>query len=142
MHCSVLHISTASVVHLGSCDTTVCPVNKLQFLSYNTTLLPRQNVQASSENAEMNTIDHFIMKSTEPWCSEFGEVFSPNLHINLTFTEPVVITFLESDGFYNNFVDRFSIQYALGSEAGVFMPYGFLHMPQVQSYSINAHVRG
>ena len=121
-----------SGVNLCSYYTTVCPVNKLQFLSYNTTLLPRHNVQASSENAEMNTIDHFIKKSTEPWCSEFGDALRPNLHINLTFTEPVVITFLESDGYYNSFVDKFSIQYALGSEAGVFMPYGFLQMPQVQ----------
>lgn len=114
-------------------------MNKLQFLSYNETLLPHQNVQASSENADMNTIDHFIKKSTEPWCSNFGDAFSPNLHINMTFTEPVVITFLQSAGFYNNFVDQFSIQYALGSEADILMPYGFLQMPQVSV--ITAHCK-
>ena len=112
-------------------------MNKLQFLSYNETLLPQQNVQASSENAVLNTIDHFIKKSTEPWCSEYGDGSSPNLHINLTFTEPVVITLLQSNGYYNNFVDQFSIQYALGSEAGVFMPYGFLQVPQVPSVSLS-----
>ena len=103
----------------------------LQFLSYNATLLPPENVQASSENEGLNKIDHFTKQSTEPWCSDFGDAFSPNLHINFTFTEPVVITFLESAGFYNNFVDSFSIQYALGTEGGVLMPYGFLQVPQV-----------
>ena len=112
----------------------VCPVNKLQFLSYNKTLLPRNNVQASSE--ELNTLDHFITDSNEPWCSDFGDAFNQNLHINFTFTEPVVVTFLQSNGFYNNFVDQFSVQYALGSEAEVFMPYGFLEVPQVYTQAL------
>ena len=108
----------------------VCPVNKLQFLSYNASLLPRDNVQASSESSS-NPLDHFIQSNSQPWCSDFNDVYDPNLHINFTFTEPVVITFLQSSGFFNNFVDRFSIQYALGVEGGMFMPYGVLQVPQV-----------
>lgn len=109
----------------------MCPVNKLQFLSYNTTLLPRTNVKASSESETSNPLDHFITQYAEPWCSDFNDVDNPDLHINFTFTEPVVITFLQSSGFFNAFVDSFSIQHALGAEGGAFMPYGVLQVPQV-----------
>ena len=112
----------------------VCPVNKLQFLSYNTTLLPRANVRASSESQSSDLLDHFIMQDAGPWCSDFNDVYNPNLHINFTFTEPVVITFLQSSGYFNAFVDSFSMQYALGREGGIFMPYGVLQVPQVTNY--------
>lgn len=104
-------------------------MNKLQFLSYNATLLPRSNVQATSESAS-NPLDHFIMMNSQPWCSEFNKVYDTNLHINFTFTETVVITFLQSSGYFNNYVDLFSIKYALGIEGGM-MPYGVLQVPQV-----------
>lgn len=109
----------------------MCPVNKLQFISYNTTLLPRNNVNASSENDLSNPLDHFIKQNAGPWCSDFNDVNNPNLHINFTFTEPVVITFLQSSGFYNAYVASFSLQYALGAEGETFMPYGVLQVPQV-----------
>ena len=115
-----------------SSHATACPVNRLQFLSFNATLLPRGNVQATSEDAT-NPVDHFITENTQPWCSKINDVHHPNLHINLTFTESVVITFLKSSGYYNAFVKSFSIHYALGDEGDIFMPYGVLQGEQVYS---------
>lgn len=116
-----------------SFSNAVCPVNKLQFISYNTTLLPRKNVQASSQNNLSNPLDHFILENAGPWCSDFNDVNNPNLHINFTFTQPVVITFLHSSGFFNAYVASFSLQYALGAEGELFMAYGVLQVPQVDS---------
>ena len=108
----------------------VCPVNKLQFLSYNTSLLPLTNVIASSQDDVSNPLEHFVKQNAEPWCSGFNGAYDPNLHINFTFTEPVIITFLQSSGYFNAFVDSFSIQYALGAQ-GVFFHYGVIETPQV-----------
>ena len=114
---------------------TVCPVNKLQFLSYSNALLPRENVQASSEDEEYNPLGNFITdQTTQPWCSDLYTVNTENLHINLTFTEPVVIAFLESSGYYNAYVNSFSFQHAMGTEGDALMPYGVLEESQVYSY--------
>lgn len=119
-----------------SYHTAVCPVNKLQFLSFNATLLPRGNVRASSEDSFTNSAEYLITENAaHPWCSKINDVNSPNLHINLTFTESVVITFLHSSGYYNAFVKSFSIQYALGIEGGIFMPYGVLQEQQVSIHT-------
>lgn len=114
----------------------VCPVNSLQFLSFNRTLLPLDRVHASSEDAVSNPIELFVEQYSQPWCSEVNEGNNPNLHINFTFTEPVVITFLQSNGFFNAFVDKFSIQYALGEEGEDFMPYGVVQAQQVPSMPV------
>ena len=76
------------------------------------------------------------MQNAGPWCSDFNDAHNPNLHINFTFTEPVVITFLQSSGYFNSFVDSFSIQYALEREGSVFRPYGVLQIPQVRDYEL------
>lgn len=118
-------LSVCSFLH------AVCPVNSLQFLSFNRTLLPLGNVRASSEDAVSNPIQLFVEQYSQPWCSAVNDGSNPNLHINFTFSEPVVITFLQSNGFFNAFVDRFSMQYALGEEGEDFMPYGVLQDQQV-----------
>ena len=119
----------------------VCPVNSLQLLSYNRELLPLENVKATSED-EPNPLEQFVVAHGNPWCSARNDVDSPNLHINLTFTEPVVVTFIESSGFYNAYVDEFSIEHAPEAEAVEFQSYGVLEDNQVHSIFIITIILG
>lgn len=112
----------------------VCPVNSQKFLSIDRDLLPESNVRASSEDTSFNPVENFITSDSQtnpPWCTE-PDVTDPQDHyVEVNFTEPVVITFLESSGFFNGFVSKFIIEYVSVDDPNDRHLYGVLESPQV-----------
>ena len=90
-----------------------CPANSQYFISENRTLLPLANAAATSEDAA-GPVTYFINSGTpnNPWCTSAADATLPGHHINLTFTEPVVLTLIQSGGFFNGYVNNFSLAFA------------------------------
>lgn len=102
-------------------------------LSYDTDLLPPANINASSQDETFNPDDYLFHRNNVPlrlWCTQGLSIptngesgFSGSLtdferndsgyHINVTFTQPVLITQIISSGYSNGYVNNFSITYAL-----------------------------
>ena len=101
----------------------VCPLRTQQLISKNKTLLPDENVQASSEDT-LNPVENFLMYSNHPWCTAEEDGSHPGHFIDLNFTEPIVLTYVESDGFINGYVDNFTIEYTQLAEGDHFNTYG------------------
>ena len=110
----------------------VCHVNNQRFISVNRTLLPLVNIQATDEDSRNNPLEYFTDVSSNAWCTAAGNGTLPGLHINLTFTEPVVISLIISGGFINGYVDNFTIGYMDAEDGGEFSVYGVLDSPQVR----------
>ena len=110
----------------------VCPVNSQQFISLDRNLLPLENLQASSEG---NPAAFLVDPSNGPWCTDRGNGTQPGHHVNLTFTEPVVITMIQSGGFVNGFVNDFAVQYSPSLDGDDFTTYGIIEVPQVSPYT-------
>lgn len=89
----------------------------------NKTLLPDENVQASSEDT-LNPVENFLMYSNHPWCTAEEDGSHPGHFIDLNFTAPIVLTYVESNGFSNGYVDNFTIEYTLLAKGDHFNTYG------------------
>lgn len=110
---------------------TVCPVNNQKFLSTDQSLLPPANIQATSEDTLFNPVENFIAPDSPPWCTAENEGTMPGHSIELTFTEPVVIELLQSSGFFNGYVNNFTILYTMSVTENDFNSYGILEQSQV-----------
>lgn len=126
----VLAAAAAAQVWTGAMATKVCPINRQRFVSMDLSLLPISNVETSSEDTGFNPTSNFVSLTTPPWCTAEGQGRNPGHHVNLTFTEPVVIHFLESGGFFNGFVNNFTIEYSMSDSGDDFEAYGVLEKPQ------------
>ena len=117
-----------------SVSVSVCPVNDQKFLSIDRGLLPVSNVRATSEDTLFNPVENFItsdIQSNPPWCSATN-IEHPNVHfVEVNFTEPVVITLLESSGLVDGFVNNFMIEYVSLDDSSDVQLYGFTESPQV-----------
>lgn len=74
---------------------------------------------ASSEDTGFNHAEDLVKHSNQdnpPWCSQGDITNVPGHLVELNFTEPVVITLMESSGYYNGYVKNFSIEYGLIDE--------------------------
>ena len=118
-----------------------CSVGTQRILSYDTDLLPPTNINASSQDQSFNPDDYLFHRNNVPlrlWCSqafnipsdeESREGFNRSLldfeHnnsgylINVTFSQPILITQIISSGFSNGFVNNFSITYASEDDEGL-----------------------
>jgi len=114
------------------CSPAVCPANNQQYLSINRDLLPTDNVHASSEDTNFNPAEDFVASSSLgdiPWCSDPDSVLTvQEQYVEINFTAPVVITLLESSGYFNAYVNMFTIEY------------GTLEGP-LQLYTVNGQPR-
>lgn len=119
---------------------SVCPVNVQEFILRNATLLPPTNIQATSEDTLNNPAMGFIQTTSPPWCTAEGEGTSQEHHVELTFTEPIVVEFLQSSGLLQSFVSNFSIQYSLSVTGDDFKTYGVLEAHQVHIHTHTFHL--
>lgn len=58
-------------------------------------------------------------------------------YLELTFTEPIVISMLMSGGQVSSFVNNFTIAYSLSTSGEDFQTYGLLKDEQVCRYSLS-----
>lgn len=110
----------------------VCPLRTQQLISKNKTLLPDENVQASSEDV-LNPVENFLLYSNHPWCTAEEDGLHPGHFIDLNFTAPIVLTYVESNGFSNGYVDNFTVEYTLLAEGDHFNTYGVTEAQQVSA---------
>lgn len=90
-----------------------------QIISYNQTLLPTDNVTATSEHSSFNPDKYLFHRNNIPvrlWCTLPDAGLEH--HINATFTEPVVITGLVSSGFSNGYVNNFTVGFSMHKGEG------------------------
>ena len=90
----------------------MCPPTALRVISYDSTLLPVENLTASSEDIEFNPVILLFGRNNVPfnlWCSDSDTGLDH--HINVSFTQPVVITLMISSGFSNGYVSNFTVEY-------------------------------
>lgn len=112
---------------------SACPFNSQYFISENHTLLPLENVAATSEHQD-GPASFFITPRTNPWCTSAEDATLPGQHINLTFTEPVVLTLIQSGGFFNGYVNNFSLAYTDG-DSEEFTTYSISNYSEVSEIS-------
>lgn len=123
--------SNAAVIVLPFVHT-VCPVNSQRFISISRELLPLENIRSTSES-RFNPTANFVNRgdAESPWCT------APNLstiagqHVELNFTEPVVISMLMSGGFVSTYVNNFTFHYTMSITDDDFEVYGPLKPAQV-----------
>ena len=91
-----------------------CPPRTLRVISYESTnLLPVQNLSASSEDTWINPVALMFGRGNVPfslWCSESGTGLKH--HVNVTFSQPVVISALISSGFSDGYVNNFTVEFS------------------------------
>lgn len=131
------------LVCMHGVSPAVCPLRTQQLISKNRTLLPEENVQASSEDT-FNPVENFLMYSSQdPWCTAEEDSSHPGHFIDLNFTEPIVLTYVESDGFTNGYVNNFTIEYTLLPEGDHFNTYRVTDDQQASAdltkHSISSH---
>ena len=102
--CAALLITTYAcqlTFHAAGC-------RKSEFLATNRTLLPLNNIVALNFILnQMYPLVGFVDQSKNIWCSSFP---GSNNHVNMTFTEPVVVEAITSHGEFNEgFVSNFSV---------------------------------
>ena len=82
-----------------------------------------------------NPVAGFIETTSAPWCTAQGEGIQERMnYVELTFTERIVVEFLESTGLLESWVSNFSIQYSQSESGEDFITYGVLEAPQVYAY--------
>lgn len=135
IHLGLSRLVAVTILLLASnrvqCSLTVCPVNNQEFISINRELLPTSNVRATSEDTAFNPVENLITHDAQdnpPWCSAIDIGTVSGHYVEINYTEPVVITLLESSGFYNGFVSNFTIEY--GSLEGDLELYTVNRSPQ------------
>lgn len=70
--------------------------------------------------------------TTVPWCTALDQGMAEvGNHVELRFTEPIVVEFLKSAGLLDTWVSNFSIQYSQTDSGDDFMTYGVLEPSQV-----------
>ncbi len=105
-------------------STAVCPPSAQRVISYDASLLPPSTIAASSEDTASNPADQLFGRNNVPfnlWCTapETGS----HHHINVSFTEPVVIMAIVSSGFANGYVTEFAVEYSPTSPPDGLLPY-------------------
>lgn len=112
-------------------------------ISYNATLVPPSGVSAFSQGSLFNPDDNLLHRNNIPlrlWCtdvteegmgvgSDEGRLLSDLeqnggtiYDINVTFSEPLLLTHILTSGFSNGYVNNFTLAHSL-EEAGSFLPY-------------------
>ena len=119
-----------SVIQFLTFIHPVCPVNTQNFFLRSGDA--SVTVAATSEDAANNPATGFVDANTPVWCTAEGEgIPERRNYIDLTFSETVVIEFIESTGLLESWVSNFSIQYSTSASGDDFMPYGVLETSQV-----------
>ena len=117
---------------LSTSFSPVCPPNDQLFISNSRSLLPLENVQASSESLTFPIANILSPNAAATWCTNAPSFIGE--HVNFTFTEPVVLTMIvSSSAFPSHYVNNFSIAYSSSedSNGSSFDIYGVTSMPQV-----------
>ena len=110
----------------------VCPPNSQLFISDSRSLLPLENIQASSESQIFPSVD--IVNAASGWCTSPDAPSFIGEYVNFTFTQPVVLTMIASSSFFtSHYVNNFTIQYSPSEDNNdsFFDIYGITEMPQV-----------
>ena len=117
---------------------TGCFLGKQRIISYNTTLVPPSSIEASSQ-ASSFTDDYLFHHNNIPsrlWCtdtlegaadgvlSEWLKNTSTIFDINVTFSEPLLLTHILATGFGNSYVTNFTIAHSL-EEDGPMLIYNY-----------------
>lgn len=85
-----------------------------------------------SEDSNNNPATGFVDTTSVPWCTAQGQgAAQVGSHVELIFTESIVVEFLKSAGLTNTWVSNFSIQYSQTENGDDFMTYGVLEPSQV-----------
>ena len=85
-----------------------------------------------TEDTNNNPARGFVDTSSGLWCTAQGQGAAQlGNHVELTFTEPIVVEFFKSEGQFETWVSNFSIQYSLTESGDNFMKYGVLEPSQV-----------
>ncbi len=93
-------------------------------ISYDNSLLPPSTIAATSEDAASNPVDQLFGRNNVPfnlWCT--APESGIRHEINVSFTEPVVITGIVSSGFANGYVAEFTVEYSLTDPPDALLPY-------------------
>ena len=91
-------------------------MNTQQFLSFDRDLLPLTNVRATSEDTGFNDVENLIKYASlnnPPWCSAVDTPSVAGHYVEVNFTEPVVLTMVESSGYADGYVSNFAIAYGM-----------------------------
>ena len=88
-----------------------------------------------TEDSNNNPARGFVDTTSSPWCTaqDQGAAQLGN-HVELTFTESIVVEFFKSEGQLDTWVSNFSIQYSLTESGDNFMKYGVLEPSQVTKH--------
>lgn len=108
-------------------------MNVQEFILRNSDLLPPTNIRATSEDSNNNPAAGFIETTSAPWCTaeNQGAPDREQIYVELSFTEKIVVEFLESTGLLHSWVSNFSIQYSQSESGDDFETYGVLETSQV-----------
>ncbi len=118
----------------------VCPVNSQEFILRNRDILPVENIRTTSEDSTNNPASGFIDTTSSPWCTAQNQgTAEVGHHVELIFTESIVVEFFKSAGLIGTWVSNFSIQYSQTVSGDDFITYGVLEASQV-NIIITMHV--
>ena len=107
-------------------------MNGQDFILRNRDILPLANIRVTSEDARNNPATGFIDTTTAPWCTANNQGSAQiGNHVELVFTESIVVEFFQSQGLINTHVSNFSIQYSQSESGDDFATYGVLESSQV-----------
>ena len=122
----------------------------MRVVSYNDTLVPPSEVNASSQDLIFNPAKYLFHRNNIPlrlWCTEslsetteengskqeeFSDIFFSKFSINVSFSEHLLLTHIITSGFSNGYVNNFSIAYSLERDGPMF-PYEHSDTLQVRS---------
>ena len=91
-----------------------------------------------TEDMSNNPASGFVDTTTSIWCTARGQGAAQlGNHVELAFTESIVIEFFKSEGQLETWISNFSIQYSLTESGDNFMKYGVLESSQV---NIQCHI--
>ena len=87
-----------------------------------------------SEDSSNNPSQGFVDTASSIWCTAEGQGSAQlGSHVELIFTEPIVVEFFKSEGQIDTWVSNFSIQYSTTESGDDFMKYGVLEPSQVNN---------
>lgn len=129
---TVLFLLVIARLNLAQLDTmTVCPVNSQDYILGNRDILPFTNIMTPSEDSSNNPSQGFVDTASSIWCTAEGQGSAQlGSHVELIFTEPIVVEFFKSEGQIDTWVSNFSIQYSTTESGDDFMKYGVLEPSQ------------
>jgi hypothetical protein len=118
--------------------SSVCPVNAQDYILGDRAILPFENIMTPSEDSSNNPTSGFVDTGSTPWCTAQNEGAAQlGRHVELTFTESIVVEFFKSEGMINTWISNFSIQYSLTESGDNFTRYGVLEPSQVNIISLH-----